>query len=211
MPILAVTTTAGEWALVGVTFILVLITGYYAWATYHISGSANESAEAARDSAEAAKESAFSSVRSAEAAERGLLAQIMPLVFGHQVRNMGQSPAEVRLFGFGNLPAFGVTAEILQASSDEPGKVGPLDHVKTNPEGEPFRIKPDGFTIEEDQPYRVVVTYYDAMGTGYRTTRHSLLGGQSLNNIERQSEDGEWADLVRTVHDPEDHTHLGSR
>jgi len=176
------------WVQALATVVLVCITIFYAIRTHHLAKNAKEQADAA--------------TRAATAAERGLMLQAMPLVFGKQVRNLarggGESvPSEVVLFGFGQA-AFAVTVDVHQGPNDEFGYLGPLDHVLPTVAGEQYKLtgKP-AWRLVDGQPYKVVVEYFDASGVAYRTTRWSLLGKQSLSNIERMIPGvDEWERLV---------------
>lgn len=173
---------------------LLIVTLAYVVYTAKLAGHAKKSASSSEKSAIAAEQSTAAAERAANAAERGLLLQVMPLVFGHRVQRTGGGRSEVTLFGFGNFPAFQVLVVVRQDNGE--GTAGPIDHHDPSRERSPLDLTP-GFQIDEASPYSVEVTYYDAMGTGYRTTRQSLLGGQSLTRIERYDDElGEWVLLV---------------
>jgi hypothetical protein len=173
---------------------LLVVTLAYVVYTARLAGHAKTSASSAERSAIAAERSTAAAERAATAAERGLLLQLMPLVFGHKVQRTGGGRTEVTMFGFGSFPAFQVMVVVRQ--DDREGSAGPIDHHDPSLVRSPLDLTP-GFQIRENSPYSVEVTYYDAMGTGYRTTRQSLLGGHSLTRIERYDDEADdWVLLV---------------
>ena len=179
------------YAMIALTVVLVGITGYYAYLTKRIASEAKNAAESAAYSARATE-------RSALTAERGLILQAMPLVFGHKVKVKAaggeHGRTEVTLFGFGQMPAFQVCVDVRQ--DDNKGYAGPLDHH--DPTRGPRSIDLDAAfqLVDYDHPYDVEVTYQDALGTWYRTIRRSMRGGQSLSSVERLGNDDKWEMLV---------------
>lgn len=172
---------------------LLAVTLIYVVYTARLAGHAKSSASSSEKSAVAAEASTAAAERAAIAAERGLLLQVMPLVFGHDVRVKGNGRSEVTLFGFGNFPAFQVVVVVRQGVHAG-GAV--IDHHDPSRQGSPLELTP-GFVIDDTSPYSVDVTYYDAMGTAYRTTRESLQSGQSLTRIDRHDDEiDDWVILV---------------
>lgn len=178
--------STAEWQAVG-TIVLVLVTIVYVAYTAILSGHAKKSATSAEESARAAE-------RAATIAERGLLLQTMPLVFGHKVEMTGSGRWQVTLFSRGGAPAFNVLAVARQG--DVEGDTGVLsDH---DPDDGPRELDlSQGFGLNDIDPYEVEVTYYDAIGHGYRTRRMSLLGGQSETHVDRYDDEAEeWVPLI---------------
>jgi hypothetical protein len=180
-----------EWQAYG-TIALVLVTAVYVALTGKLAKSARESADASRESAKFAE-------RSAHSAERSLLLQIMPLIFGHEVRRVGGVETGLRtqvlLFSSGDSPAFNLVVTVRQDSSE--GTAPPLSHITPGRDRE-WQIELDPpFEISRGQPYTVEVTYLDALGNGYRTQRDSLLRGESHTRIDRWDESqSTWVSLL---------------
>ncbi len=190
--------TTAAWVQAIATVVLVLVTVVYTLRTHGMAKAAKKQSESALRAAQASEQAALS-------AEHGLILKSMPILFGHRVRNTRASDvaASVILFGFGQ-PAFAVMVTVTQENNHD-GELGPVDHVMPNPDGEQYKLlqSPD-FSLIDEQPYTVEVSYYDAFGIGYRTQRRSMVGGQSLSNIERKVPDSngdlprEWQSLVKT-------------
>ena len=171
--------SAAQWQAVG-TIALVLITIGYVIYTAILSSHASSSAQSAKESA--------------AATERGVLLQVMPLVFGYEVRNTGGGKTEVVLFAIGDSPAFNVVVEVLQGANR--GRAGPM--ALFDPGMLPQNVDlSSGFDFMPLLQYVVEVSYYDALGNGYRTRRTSFITGQSETHVDRFEEDrSEWVQLV---------------
>jgi hypothetical protein len=190
--------TVSEWQAYG-TVALVVVTSVYVVLTWLIASRAREAAEASNISAIAARDTAEIARKSAETGERSLLLQMMPLVFGaevktHRADKSSESLTEAILYGTGFAPAFNL--EITVEQGEHVGSTGPISHYDPVRDGlRPIEVP--AFELAKGEPYSVVVTYYDALGNGYRTLRNSLLGGQSLTTVERFDEStGEFIPLV---------------
>lgn len=178
--------STAEWQALG-TIVLVVVTGVYVVFTWKLAGHADRSAASAETSAEAAE-------RAASAAERGVLLRVMPLVFGHQARMTGGGRCEVSLLSVNDVAAFNVVVVVRQDGQE--GDAGPLSFLDPSHPPPPIDLKP-GFAISTGSQHEVVVSYYDALGNGYRTRRSSLVGTQSLSRVERWDETTkEWIPLV---------------
>jgi hypothetical protein len=84
------------------------------------------------------------------------------------------------------------------AADGEPneGSAGPLDHHDPTRGSRSIDLSSGFRLVEHEHPYDVEITYQDALGAWYRTTRRSLLAGQSLLRVERQTDSDEWEILV---------------
>lgn len=172
--------STGQWQAVG-TIVLVLVTIAYAVITGILSSHANRSATSAE--------------KSTRAAERGLLLQMMPLVFGRRVQKTGSGRTDVTLYATGDTPAFNLKIVVRQDGRE--GHSQPLSSY--DPAEGPRQIDlSSGFAlVNYPHPYEVEVTYYDALGNGYRTRWTSLLGGESATHVDRWDEGTkEWVPLV---------------
>lgn len=179
--------SASEWQAVG-TIALVVVTTVYVVYTANLAGHAKKSARSAQQSAQAAE-------KAATTAERGLLLQMMPLVFGHEVKKTGSGRNEVTLFSVGEAPAFNLMIVVRQDGRE--GDAGPLSFHDPARGTRQIDLLAKFQLVESPNPYEVEVSYYDALGNGYRTRRKSLLGGQSLTLVDRfDDETREWVPLV---------------
>lgn len=181
------------WTALG-TVGLVGITAVYVWLTWRVVNSAESSALTAERSAVASEQAAATSAlsakaseRSAEVAEQSLRLQVMPLLIGDQALMSG-GKTTIRIRGRGD--AFTVVATVRQG--DEAGSSGVVAYVDPTTT-QSLTIDP-GFVVDHTRHYVVEVEYTDAFGRGYRTTRESLLEGQSIVRIECY-EAGVWTSL----------------
>lgn len=138
-----------QWTLVGVTIVYVFLTGWLAMR---------------------ASQSAQASKRAADAAERSVLAAVMPLVLAvrgsrHATRDQGIRQ-DVQVTNYGSAAAFNV--EIRGPSERRLGSWSVLEAggstkaVVSDPEASDLRTR-------WDQGEPIVVSYVDGLGNGYQT------------------------------------------
>lgn len=173
---------AEQWWLVGPTVALVLVTIVYVIVTGRLAGHARSSAESADQSAKAAR--------------RALQLSAMPIYHGR--RAVPWTPTMIRVWvtPLTDAPAFRAQAVVSQdGASWESG----LEKFLTFPgDEEQLVIDIDVATQPNfDQPYNVVMTYYDAIGTAYRTHRIGYLEGVSDFMLEEwDNAESAWVQLV---------------
>jgi hypothetical protein len=91
-------------------------------------------------------------------------------------------------------PAFRVIAQVRQEGHEWTSEL--RTYMQAPDEGS-LAIDIDVSSLPNfDQPYDVELTYYDAIGTGYRTLRVGYINGQDFRLQEWDDDAKDWTDLV---------------
>lgn len=141
--------------------------------------------------------SARAARRAADAAERSILLQSVPVIFGWEAKRTGGGRTEVKLRAVGHGSGFNISAEVRQDGVSL-GATPTVSHLEGGSE-EPARdtVPPCGL-VDERRGHEVVTTYRDAAGNSYRTVRRSLPGGVGeLTAFQRRRPDSDsWEPML---------------
>jgi hypothetical protein len=149
------------WISIGLTALLVAITGWYAWQTHRLAKTAGTSAKEAATASEAAQ-------RSARAAELGLRIASLPLVWAAFAGPKGLQRQMLRITNAGYGPALNIRA-LIQSKDGSPHWERDIAHALAP--GEPTREVP---LDSSDVPLAVgiqavvAIEYEDVLQTRYR-------------------------------------------
>ena len=162
---------SSEWLAI-LTAALVGVTGFYAYLTWKLSSHAEASANAAR---------------------RVLQLSAMPILHGRSARGHPPARIHVQVTQLGRSSAFRLQAVVRQGQKEWPSGLFNTFQV---PEGQERQlgINVDSFP-DFNQPYDVELTYSDATGTYYRSTRTGYINSADFK-LEELNADGDWEQLV---------------
>lgn len=103
----------------------------------------------------------------------------MPIMLGYQLEAHGGENS-VEIFNVSTMPALNLMVDVHDMNT----RLGGTGPRAIFPGQARERRSVGAFMLPPGIAYEVVITYYDVIGSGYRTRRASWLAGQSTTTIE---------------------------